>query len=181
MDALEDARARAARIKLMAFDVDGVLSDGSLYYTDEGVEIKAFNSVDGLGINLLQKAGIELAIITGRNAPCVEKRAKHLHIGHLYQGVEDKLAALRDILRKSGLLAEEAGYMGDDIIDLRVMAACGFSAAPADSRDLIKRRARWVSRYPGGRGAVREVCEFILEAQGRLNSILAAYLPEPSE
>ena len=181
MDALEDARARAARIKLMAFDVDGVLSDGSLYYTDEGVEIKAFNSVDGLGINLLQKAGIELAIITGRNTPCVEKRAKHLHIGHLYQGVEDKLAALRDILRKSGLPAEETGYMGDDIIDLRVMAACGFSAVPADGRDLIKRHARWISRCPGGRGAVREVCEFILEAQGRLDSLLAAYLPEPSE
>jgi 3-deoxy-D-manno-octulosonate 8-phosphate phosphatase (KDO 8-P phosphatase) len=177
----ENARARAAGIRLMAFDVDGVLTDGSLYYSDNGVEIKAFSSIDGLGLNLLREAGIKLAIITGRSVPCVEKRARHLHVDHLYQGVTDKRATLRALLEESGLSLKEAGFMGDDIIDIRVMAACGFAATTADSRDRIKSHAHWISSYPGGHGAAREVCEFILDAQGKLDAILAAYLPEPSE
>ena len=177
MDILDDARERAGRIKLMAFDVDGVLSDGSLFYTDEGIEIKAFNSLDGLGMNLLKKAGITIAVITGRKVPNVEARMKHLGIDLLYQGAHNKLETVQKLLTELGLKAEEAGFMGDDIIDLQVMAACGFSATPADGHDLAKRHARLIASKNGGRGAVREVCEFILDAQGKLEAVLAPYLP----
>jgi len=177
MDILDDARERAGRIKLMAFDVDGVLSDGSLFYTDEGIEIKAFNSLDGLGMNLLKKAGITIAVITGRKVANVEARMKHLGIDRLYQGAHNKLETMQKLLTELGLKAEEAGFMGDDIIDLQVMAACGFSAAPADGHDLAKRHARLIASKNGGRGAVREVCEFILDAQGKLEAVLAPYLP----
>ena len=176
-EAMTDAKARASRIKLMAFDVDGVLSEGSLFYSDEGIEMKAFNSLDGLGMNLLKRAGITLAVITGRNTRNVEARMRHLGIDLLYQGSHDKLATMHELLAKLGLRIDEAGFMGDDIIDLKVMAACGFSAAPADGHDLAKRYARLISSKDGGRGAVREVCEFILAAQGRLDAALAPYLP----
>ena len=177
MISLADTRNRARRLKLMAFDVDGVLSEGSLFYTDEGVEMKAFNSLDGLGINMLKRAGITVAIITGRRAKCVEHRMKNLGIDILYQGVGDKVEALHDLLAKQGVSAEEAGYMGDDIVDLKIMDACGFSAAPADCHELVKSYARMMSTKIGGRGAVREVCEFILDAQGKLDEALAPYLP----
>ena len=177
MISLADTRNRARRLKLMAFDVDGVLSEGSLFYTDEGVEMKAFNSLDGLGMKMLQRAGITVAIITGRKATCVEHRMKNLGIDILYQGVADKVEALNDLLAKQGVSADEAGYMGDDIVDLRIMDACGFSAAPADCHELVKHYARMMSTKIGGRGAVREVCEFILDAQGKLDEALAPYLP----
>ena len=177
MISLADTRNRARRLKLMAFDVDGVLSEGSLFYTDEGVEMKAFNSLDGLGMKMLQRAGITVAIITGRKATCVEHRMKNLGIDILYQGIEDKVEALNDLLAKLGIAADEAGYMGDDIVDLRIMDACGFSAAPADCHELVKSYARMMSTKIGGRGAVREVCEFILDAQGKLDEALAPYLP----
>ena len=177
MDVLDSARERASRIKLMAFDVDGVLSDGSLFYTDDGIEIKAFNSVDGLGLNLLKKAGITIAVITGRKARCVEIRMQHLGIDLLFEGVGNKLETMQELLAKLGLKADEAGFMGDDIIDLQVMAACGFSAAPADGHELAKRYARLIASKKGGHGAVREVCEFILDAQGVLDAVLAPYLP----
>jgi 3-deoxy-D-manno-octulosonate 8-phosphate phosphatase (KDO 8-P phosphatase) len=177
MRGIEDARARAARIRLMAFDVDGVLTDGSLYYSDDGVEIKAFSSIDGLGLNLLREAGVKLAIVTGRSVPCVERRAKHLRIDYLFQGAADKRAVLSDLLEESGFSFGEAGFMGDDIIDLRVMTACGFAATTADAHERIKSHACWVSGRPGGRGAVREVCEFILDAQGKLDAALAPHLP----
>ena len=172
-----DTRNRARRLKLMAFDVDGVLSEGSLLYTDEGVEMKAFNSLDGLGMHMLQRAGIIVAVITGRKAKCVEHRMKNLGIDILYQGIGDKVEALNDLLAKQGVSAEDAGYMGDDIVDLKIMDACGFSAAPADCHEMVKTYARLVSSKIGGRGAVREVCEFILDAQGKLDEALAPYLP----
>ena len=177
MEAQEDTRARASRLKLMAFDVDGVLSDGSLFYSDEGIEMKAFNSLDGLGINLLKKAGITVAIITGRKVRCVEIRMRDLGIDLVFQGAKNKLETMQNLLAQLGFSADEAGFMGDDIIDLQVMAACGFSAAPADSHDLAKRQARLIASKNGGRGAVREVCEFILDAQGKLDAALAPYLP----
>lgn len=177
----DENRARARRLKLMAFDVDGVLSEGSLFYTDEGVEMKAFNSLDGLGMNMLQRAGITVAIITGRKARCVELRMQNLGITLLYQGIGNKLETLHELLAAQGLRPEEAGYMGDDIVDIRIMDACGFSAAPADSHDLAKKYARFVSSKNGGRGAVREVCEFILDAQGKLDAALAPYLPTPKQ
>lgn len=177
MISLADTRNRARRLKLMAFDVDGVLSEGSLFYTDDGVELKVFNSLDGLGMKMLQRAGITVAIITGRKAACVEHRMKNLGIDILYQGIEDKVEALNDLLAKLGIAADEAGYMGDDIVDLRIMDACGFSAAPADCHELVTSYARMMSTKIGGRGAVREVCEFILDAQGKLDEALAPYLP----
>ena len=177
MISLADTRNRARRLKLMAFDVDGVLSEGSLFYTDDGVELKVFNSLDGLGMKMLQRAGITVAIITGRKATCVEHRMKNLGIDILYQGIEDKVEALNDLLAKLGIAADEAGYMGDDIVDLRIRDACGFSAAAADCHELVKSYARMMSTKIGGRGAVREVCEFILDAQGKLDEALAPYLP----
>jgi 3-deoxy-D-manno-octulosonate 8-phosphate phosphatase (KDO 8-P phosphatase) len=177
MKPIDECRARAGRLKLMAFDVDGVLTDGSLYFTDAGTEIKAFNARDGLGLTMLQKAGVTLAIITGRDAECVTWRMKNLGIEHVYQGTGHKLSTFRDLLAKLGVEPHEAGFMGDDVIDLQVMAACGFSATPADCHDLNREHADYIARHPGGRGAVREVCEFILAAQGKLDAILAPHLP----
>lgn len=169
--------ASARHLKLMAFDVDGVLSEGSLYYTDEGVEMKAFSTLDGVGIKMLQRAGIAVAIITGRASRCVELRMQNLGIDLVFQGIEDKRTTLLALLAERGLTAGEAGYMGDDIVDLRVMDACGFSAAPADCNERVRPYAHYVARKNGGRGAVREVCEYILEAQGKLEAALAHYLP----
>ncbi len=172
-----DASARARRLKLMAFDVDGVMTDGSLYFSDDGVEMKAFNSQDGAGLKMLIDAGIAVAIITGRKARCVELRAINLGITRLYQGVHDKAACLRGLLDELGITAEEAGYMGDDVMDLPVMTLCGFSAAPADAHGVVLRHAALATRRNGGRAAVREVCDFILEAKGLLDAGLARYLP----
>ena len=179
MSNANDTRARAARLRLMAFDVDGVMTDGGLTYADDGSESKTFNVRDGLGLKLLQDAGIEVAVITGRQSPCVAARMDNLGIAHLQQGIGDKLASMQALLDSLGIVAEEAGYMGDDIVDARIMDACGFSAAPADAHDLTKQYARFVSSKIGGRGAVREVCEFILDAQGKLDAALAPYLPTP--
>jgi 3-deoxy-D-manno-octulosonate 8-phosphate phosphatase (KDO 8-P phosphatase) len=165
----------------MAFDVDGVLTEGSLFYTDVGIEFKAFFGPDGLGLRMLQKAGITLAIITGRKAPCVEVRMKNLGIDLVFQGIDDKLETMQALLARLGFNPDEAGFMGDDLIDLRVMATCGFSATPADSQDRVKPYARLISSKNGGRGAVREVCEFILDAQGKLDAALAPYLPDSAQ
>lgn len=173
-----NAAIRARQIKLMAFDVDGVLTDGSLFYTDEGVEIKAFNTLDGHGLKMLQQAGITVAIITGRRARCVELRMQNLGISHLFQGVENKLEVMTRLLAELGFSTDEAGYMGDDIVDLPVMTACGFSATPGDGHALVQKHAALTTARSGGRGAAREACEFILEAQGKLDAALAPYLPE---
>ena len=180
MSHASDTRTRASRLKLMAFDVDGVMTDGGLTYADDGSESKTFNVRDGLGLKLLQDAGITVAVITGRQAPCVAARMDNLGIEHVQQGIGDKLAALHTLLDRLGIPAEEAGYMGDDLIDLRAMAACGFSASPADGHRLARQYARFVCSHEGGRGAVREVCEFILGAQGKLEAALAPYLPSPA-
>ena len=176
MTTLEQARALAARIKLMAFDVDGVLTDGSLYISDEGIETKVFNTRDGHGLRMLQKAGIKLAIITGRRARCVELRMKDLGIELVFQGVANKIECMQTLLREQGLSPEEAGFMGDDVIDVQAMALCAFSAAPVDAHPLVKRHAALIVDKQGGRGAARDVCEFILEAQGKLDDSFSGYL-----
>jgi 3-deoxy-D-manno-octulosonate 8-phosphate phosphatase (KDO 8-P phosphatase) len=168
----------AAKLRLMAFDVDGVMTDGSIYYTDEGTELKAFNALDGAGLKMLEKAGITVAIITGRKAPCVELRARNLGIPRLFQGVHDKSACLTTILGELGLDADQAGYMGDDVMDLAVMGLCGFSAAPSNAHDSVLQRANLVTRKQGGHGAVREVCDFILSAQGKLEDVISPWLPQ---
>lgn len=168
---------RASQLGLMAFDVDGVLTDGSLFYTDEGFELKAFNTLDGYGIKLLQQAGIEVAIISGRRARCVDLRAANLGITLVHQDVPDKLALMIALLAQLGLPSTAAGYMGDDVIDLPVMLHCGFSATPSNAHPLVQEHALLTTERDGGRGAVRETCEFILAAQNKLAGALAPYLP----
>ncbi|MFC5429559.1 KdsC family phosphatase [Paraburkholderia denitrificans] len=169
-----DATARAARVRLMIFDVDGVLTDGGLMFTGAGDTMKAFNSLDGHGAKLLREAGIDTAIITGRRSEIVAVRAKELRITHLYQGVEDKRVAFAQLLAETGLTAQECGYMGDDWPDLAVMLQCGFAAAPANAHADVLARAHWVAAAHGGHGAVREVTDMILRAQNRYEALLAA-------
>lgn len=169
-----DVIARAARVKLMIFDVDGVLTDGSLYFTADGDAMKSFNSLDGHGIRLLREAGIATAIITGRQSPIVAQRAQELKIAHLFQGAQNKCAAFAQLLARTRLTPEACGYMGDDWPDLAVMQQCGFPVAPLNAHAEVLARARWVSRARGGHGAVREVCDLLLRAQNRYDALLAA-------
>jgi 3-deoxy-D-manno-octulosonate 8-phosphate phosphatase (KDO 8-P phosphatase) len=169
-----DAKARAARVRLMIFDVDGVLTDGGLLFTGAGDTMKGFNSLDGHGAKLLREAGIDTAIITGRRSEIVAVRAKELRITHLYQGVEDKRVAFKALLAETGVMPEQCGYMGDDWPDLAVMLQCGFGAAPANSHPDVLARAHWVTEKTGGHGAVREVTDLILRAQGHYDALLAA-------
>jgi 3-deoxy-D-manno-octulosonate 8-phosphate phosphatase (KDO 8-P phosphatase) len=168
------ATERARRVKLMIFDVDGVLTDGGLVFTAEGDTMKVFHSMDGHGAKLLRQAGIETAIITGRKSGIVAVRAKELKITHLYQGVENKPEAFADLLKQTGMTPEECGYMGDDWVDLGVMLKVGFAAAPANSHPEVIARAHWVSEARGGHGAVREVCDALLRAQNKYDALLAA-------
>lgn len=171
-----DTQTCASRIKLVAFDIDGVMTDGGLHYTDDGHELKTFNVQDGLGLKLLQRAGLELAIVTGRNSGVVAARATDLGIAHVFQGVGDKRATVAALLARLGLRWQDCAFMGDDLIDLAVMAECGLAIAPANARPLVRERAHAVTSASGGHGAVREAAEFILAAQGRLAPLLAAYL-----
>ncbi|RTL55868.1 MAG: phenylphosphate carboxylase subunit delta [Rhodocyclaceae bacterium] len=173
---LDNALAKAAPIVLMGFDVDGVLTDGTLYFTSQGDEMKAFSSLDGHGIKMLGEAGIKLAIITGRKSKAVELRAANLGIDILLQGVENKREAMAALLAQHGLDFSQAGYMGDDVVDLPVLQACGFSASVADGHPLVQERVAYVASKGGGKGAVREVCELILRAQYKLDTVLAKWL-----
>lgn len=163
----------ASSIRLAAFDVDGVMTDGSLYYGDH--EIKAFNIKDGLGLKLLAKANIQCAIITGRSSPMVEQRARELGITLLMQNREDKLDALKELCQRQQVNLTECAYMGDDLPDLSAIRAAGLGASPADAHPLVKQAADWVSQYTGGRGAVREFCEFLLTAQNQYEKIISLY------
>ena len=157
--------ARAAKIRLVAFDVDGTLTDGRLWMAEDGREIKAFHVHDGLGIKRLRDRGIEVALISARVSHAVELRAEQLGIDHVYQGKRDKLGCLQDLLRASGLSPEQACYVGDDAPDLAPMSVCGFSVAVADARPEVLAATHWHTRARGGQGAAREVCDLILAAQ----------------
>jgi 3-deoxy-D-manno-octulosonate 8-phosphate phosphatase (KDO 8-P phosphatase) len=172
MRALEHAR----NLKLMAFDVDGVMTDGTLYFTAQGDEMKAFNSLDGHGLKMLAEAGVQLAIITGRSSRAVLLRAQNLGIEMLLQGVEDKRGAMAGLLERLGLGFADAGYMGDDVVDLPLLSACGFSATVPNGHSLLQGRVDYVASAAAGQGAVREVCELILSAQGKLEAAFAPYL-----
>ncbi len=167
---------RAKKLKLMVFDVDGVMTDGTLYYSERGEELKAFNIRDGLGIKLLRQYGVEVALITARTSRAVELRAANLGIAHLYQGMEDKREAYAALLAQLGLAAEQSGYMGDDLLDLPLITRCGFAATVPTAPQALKSRAHYVARTLGGHGAVREVCELILRAQGALERAISAHL-----
>ena len=171
-----DATTKAAHIALMGFDVDGVLTDGTLYYSEHGDAIKGFSARDGHGIKMLMDAGVQVAIITGRESDIVTQRAKNLGVRHVLQGIDDKRAAMKDLLSQLGLGFEQAGYMGDDVVDLPLLRTCGFSATVADGHSLVLDHVDHVSPLKGGRGAVREVCEFLLAAQHKLDAALARYL-----
>lgn len=169
-------RDKAAGLRLMAFDVDGVLTDGNLFFTPNGDEIKTFSSLDGHGLKMLMEGGVEVAIITGRSSRMVEQRAANLGIRRLYQGVHDKRAVMRQLRSELGIASEHSGYMGDDVVDLPILRDCGFSATVADGHDFVKQHVDFVCTKGGGRGAVRELCDFILASQGRLDDMLRAYL-----
>lgn len=153
-------------IRLVATDVDGVLTDAGMYYTESGDELKKFNTRDGMGIKLLQKAGLITAIVTQERTKLVARRADKLAIPELHQGVMDKLSCLREMAHKYGLTLKEIAYIGDDVNDLEALRAAGFSAAPADALPPILEAVRYVCRKKGGEGAVREIADLILAAQG---------------
>jgi len=170
-----DAFERAKKIKLTIFDVDGVMTDGSLYLADDGQEFKAFNSLDGHGMKMLKRAGVDLAIITGRTSQLVALRAINLGVTHLYQGAEDKLTAFLELLEKSGLDPVECAYMGDDVVDLPVLRRCGLAITVPDAPDEVKARSHYITRAGAGRGAAREASEMIMRAQGTWAAQLALY------
>lgn len=175
-EGVDGALARAKDLKLMIFDVDGVMTDGMLYYSEHGEELKAFNIQDGHGIKMLRQYGVEVALITARTSRAVERRAANLGIAHLYQGVEDKRGAYAALLAQLGLTAAQSGYMGDDLLDLPLITRCGFAATVPAAPQALKSRAHYVTHAPGGRGAVREVCELVLRAQGALERAIGAHL-----
>ncbi len=167
---------KAKQIQLVIFDVDGVLTDGSLFLGDHGEEYKAFHSRDGHGMRMLQDYGVRIAIITGRRSQVVTHRMQDLGVELVFQGHRDKLPALERILQDTGIDAEHIAYVGDDVVDLPVMARVGLAIAVNDAHHWAQQHAHWVTAHAGGRGAAREVCEFILEAQGKLSQALGDYL-----
>ncbi|EED36779.1 3-Deoxy-D-manno-octulosonate 8-phosphate (KDO 8-P) phosphatase [Luminiphilus syltensis NOR5-1B] len=169
--------AKAQPIRFLALDVDGVLTDGAVIYDNSGEELKAFNIKDGLGIKLAQRAGIEVAIITGRQSMLLERRAQELGITTLIQGREDKLAVLRDLLDERELSPEQAAYMGDDLPDLAAIMSVAVGACPSDATAEVLQAADWVSHKPGGSGAVRELIEMLLIAQGRWDGLIERFRP----
>lgn len=163
------------RIRLAVFDVDGVMTDGRIAYTDDGAEIKSFHTRDGLGLKALGANGIAPAIITARTSPIVARRAAELGIEHLIQGREDKAAALQELMESLSVTGEQSAYTGDDLVDWPAMRQCRFKCAPADASAWIRERADFVTERPGGHGAVREVCERILADEGLLDDWLGRF------
>lgn len=167
---------RAKAVRLAIFDVDGVLTDGRLYFLADGSEFKTFNTLDGHGIKMLIASGVQTAIISGRSSPVVERRAANLGIQHLIQGREDKLVALEQLLGELGLGYEEVAYLGDDLPDLPVIRRVGLGMAVASADAFVRQHAHGITSAAGGAGAAREFCELIMRAQGTLEQAQAAYL-----
>jgi len=165
--------AKARRVRVAIFDVDGVLTDGTLYFTDGGEEIKAFDSRDGHGMKMLRDSGVALAIISGRVSHAVEQRARNLGVEWLVQGADDKAQAYAGLLTQHALDAAATAYIGDEVLDLPVMQKCGLALTVPEAPFAVRRAADYVTRARGGRGAVREVCELIMHAQGTLERQLA--------
>jgi 3-deoxy-D-manno-octulosonate 8-phosphate phosphatase (KDO 8-P phosphatase) len=176
---LEDVYSRAQSIRLAVFDVDGVLTDGGLHYSDSGEETKVFDVRDGLGMRLLQSSGVPLAIITSRTSRCVARRAADLGIELVFQGVEDKLAEFHALSRKLGLAAAACAYMGDDLVDLPILMRCGLAVSVPEAPAAVRSRVHYITRASGGRGAAREACELIMQAQGTLDAQLARFVAAP--
>ncbi|HHJ14937.1 MAG TPA: 3-deoxy-manno-octulosonate-8-phosphatase KdsC [Gammaproteobacteria bacterium] len=175
---MKDILDKAARIELLIFDVDGVLTDGSLFLGDDGQEYKAFNSQDGHGIKMLQKHGVRCAIITGRTSRVVEHRIRNLGIDPalVWQGQHDKMSAFEQLLQRTGLDPEQVAYVGDDVVDLPVMSRVGLAIAVQDAHPFVLRHCHWQTPRGGGRGAARDACEMLMEARGVLQRELGSYL-----
>jgi 3-deoxy-D-manno-octulosonate 8-phosphate phosphatase (KDO 8-P phosphatase) len=175
----DEVLKRASKIKVLLMDVDGVLTDGRLYYLkdheNKAAEIKAFNSHDGLGLHFLNSAGIKTGVISGRISFATEERARILKMSYVYQGHLEKIPLFEEVLAKEGIKADEAAFVGDDFTDVPLMQRSGLGCAVADARSEVRERAHFVSSKPGGRGAVREIAELILKSQGQWEKILAKY------
>ena len=173
---MKDILQKAAQVELVIFDVDGVLTDGSLFFTDDGQEYKAFHSRDGHGMKMLRNSGVEVAIITGRTSQVVTHRMANLGIEHVYQGKQEKLPAFEALIAKLQLTPEQVAYVGDDVVDLPIMLRVGLAVAVADAHPLVLRHAHWHTPHGGGRGAARDVCELIMEACGTLDAQMQQFL-----
>jgi 3-deoxy-D-manno-octulosonate 8-phosphate phosphatase (KDO 8-P phosphatase) len=171
-----DALERARRIRLMIFDVDGVLTDGRLWYGPSGEELKVFHSFDGHGLKMLAAAGVRCALLSGRRSAAVAARAAELGIAQVLQGIDDKLSSYRELLLQEKLEPEQSGFMGDELVDLPVLTRCGLACAPREAPEAVRSRVHYVAAAPAGRGAAREVCEFVMRAQDRLEAALRSYL-----
>jgi 3-deoxy-D-manno-octulosonate 8-phosphate phosphatase (KDO 8-P phosphatase) len=172
---MQEIYEKARHIRVAAFDVDGVLTDGGLYYTDSGEELKRFNVRDGHGLKMLKDSGVTPAIITSRTSRCVTERARNLGIELLYQGVADKLVAFQELLARCGVEANACAYAGDDLVDLPVMKRCGLALTVPGAPAVVLQQAHFVTQARGGEGAAREMCELILHAQGTLAARVAEY------
>jgi len=173
---MQDIIEKAANVRLVIFDVDGVLTDGSLFIGDDGQEYKAFNSRDGHGMKMLQASGVDIGIITGRTSHVVKYRMDSLGIKHVYQGQLDKLPAFEELVEKLGLSVDQVAYVGDDVVDLPILIRVGLAIAVQDAHPLVKQHCHWITTNVGGRAAARDVCELIMQAQGNLESQLNHYL-----
>ena len=167
--------ALAAKLRLVIFDVDGVLTDGRLYFTPDGQEFKGFHARDGHGIKLLQSTGVETAVISGRSSPAVGLRMESLGIRHVYQGRQDKREAFEELLAALALAPEQAAHVGDDLLDLPLMRRVGLAVAVADAHPGVREHAHWITALPGGAGAAREVCDLVMEAQGTLRGVIESH------
>ncbi len=173
---------KASRLKLLALDVDGVLTDGTLYFSADGDAMKAFNSLDGHGLKMLRQAGVQIAIITGRRSKIVASRAAELGVDILLQGREDKLVALKEVCEQQTIALSEAAYMGDDLPDLSAIQAAGVGITVSNAANGLNEKADMITTAAGGQGAVREACETILQAKGLWDELVVSYcLAEASD
>ncbi len=172
----EALNSKARAVRLMIFDVDGVLTDGRLYFTETGAEMKAFHTLDGHGMKMLMASGVRVALLTGRSSGAVTHRAANLGIAHLVQGAADKRAGFAQLLAQTGMQAGQCGYLGDDVVDLPVMRRCALALATREAPELVRRHAHYVCGSAAGAGAAREACELVMRAQGTLDAALAAWL-----
>ncbi|MGQ9524051.1 MAG: KdsC family phosphatase [Armatimonadota bacterium] len=177
MTACSDWRSKAGKVRLLALDVDGVLTDGSVVFSSSGDELKSFHILDGMGMRLAMEAGIAVAVISGRHSSPVQLRMAELGVGEVLQGVSDKAAALRDLCVRKGIAQDEAAFVGDDLNDLPAFAVSGFRIAVANAVQEVKQAADVVTSRPGGFGAVREAVELILKAQGRWQAAIERFRP----
>lgn len=167
---------RAKKIKVLVLDVDGIMTNGGLGLSDDGQEFKIFHSHDGLGLKLIRNTGIRIGLITGRDSQVVVKRAENIKATHVYQGVDDKLEVFYTLLKEMGVSAEECVFMGDDVIDIPPMRRCGLGVTVPHAMPLVKEYAHYITSKEAGHGAIREVCELIMKAQGTFDAQMSKFL-----